>query len=479
MKSLRFLVWVYFWLLLFEGALRKWIFPSLNAELLLIRDPVVLLIYFQALRHGLSFRGGLIAMNTFLAVSTSITAILFGYATGYANILVTIYGFLANYFQIPLIFLIPQILDRDDVLRMGKYLLWLVIPMTLLTVLQFKSDPGSVWNKGAMTTHYSTVRPSGTFSFNNGLAYYFAFTSAFLFFGYLHARTYKLWLLWAATLFMLVAAGCSGSRTCVISIGLVLAVAVLCVVLRGRKVGSILVAAVLVGLAVMVVSSMSVVNTGTEQLEQRFVDAGATEGGAQGFAFRFLSTFLSAFVAIPLVPFFGYGLGTGTNGAAALLDFSGTGMSILWVENEWERWVVSAGRCWACCFVSFGCADVPCRQGGRARVSPRQHSFSTSFRGGRVDHPEWAMGRPGAAGFRDLRGRDHLRPPVMIRASTGTRSSGRGCAPARRARGRAVHRARSGVGSSWNLRRRNLSRSSSCSAIIRSTGRRARRAFAT
>jgi hypothetical protein len=339
MKSLRTLVWIYFWLLLFEGALRKWIFPSLNAPLLLVRDPVVLMIYVQAFRHGLSFGGGLNAFNFFLAISTAITATLFGYA----NILVTIYGFLANFYQIPLIFLIPQILNRDDLLRMGKWFLLLVVPMTLLTVLQFKSDPGSFWNKGTMTTHYLTVRPSGTFSYSNGLAYYYAFASAFLFFGYLNARTYKFWLLAAATVFILVAAGCSGSRTCIISIGLVLAVAILCVVLRGRGLGGIAVAGALVGIAAMALSSMSVVSAGTEQLEQRFTDAGAAEGGAQGFLARFGGTFFSAFEVIPEVPFFGFGLGSGTNGAGALYDFSKISDEFPWVENEWERLVSECG----------------------------------------------------------------------------------------------------------------------------------------
>jgi hypothetical protein len=339
MNSLRKLVWLYLLLLIFEGALRKWGIPALNAPLLLIRDPVVLAIYFQAYRHRLSFSGGLNAANLFLAVSTVLTATIFGYA----NFLVTIYGFLANYFQIPLIFLIPQILDRDDVLRMGKFFLWMAIPMALLTVLQFRSDPEGFWNKGAMATHYHTVRPSGTFSFSNGLAYFFAISSVFLFYGYLHARTYKLWLLVVVTGFTLVAAGCSGSRTCVVSIGLVIAVAILCVVIKGRGAGGILVAAALVGLVMVVVSSISVFNTGTEQLEQRFTDAGAVEGGAQGFVGRFLGTLFSGFEVIPIVPFFGFGLGSGTNGAAALFDFSTINVDFPWVENEWERLVAECG----------------------------------------------------------------------------------------------------------------------------------------
>ena len=55
------LIWLYFLLLLFEGALRKWFLPSLSQGLLIIRDPVVIWIYYiaynkdNALKTGLPF----------------------------------------------------------------------------------------------------------------------------------------------------------------------------------------------------------------------------------------------------------------------------------------------------------------------------------------------------------------------------------------------------------------------------------------
>src|SRR5262245_29565441 len=49
-ESIRRLIWLYFWLLLFEGSLRKWVLPQLTNPLLIIRDPIVLLIYLLAIR---------------------------------------------------------------------------------------------------------------------------------------------------------------------------------------------------------------------------------------------------------------------------------------------------------------------------------------------------------------------------------------------------------------------------------------------
>ena len=46
----RRLIWLYCILWLVEGALRKWVVPSLSYQLLLVRDPVALGIYFYAAR---------------------------------------------------------------------------------------------------------------------------------------------------------------------------------------------------------------------------------------------------------------------------------------------------------------------------------------------------------------------------------------------------------------------------------------------
>ena len=46
------LIWAYFFLLLFEGALRKWFLPGLSQGLLIIRDPIVIWIYYLCYAQG-------------------------------------------------------------------------------------------------------------------------------------------------------------------------------------------------------------------------------------------------------------------------------------------------------------------------------------------------------------------------------------------------------------------------------------------
>jgi hypothetical protein len=336
LKTLRNLVWLYLWLLLFEGALRKWILPSLDAPLLVIRDPVVLAIYFLAVRHRLSFRSPFFLPNLFLAVVTAITALLFGDG----NFIITIYGLRTDYLQVPLIFLIPQIIHREDVLAMGRFILLASIPIGGLVVLQFLAPADSLLNKGAMATHYGTVRPSGVFSFTSGLVDFFDLVAAFVLFGYVKAKTYKIWLLAFATFTVLLGAFCSGSRSCLVSIGLVGVVAVLCVMIRGRGGVGIMVAAVLIFVSFMVLSTLPVFQQGSGQLFQRFADAGAHEGDTAGFVDRFLSTFLGPLSDMGNVPDFGHGLGLGTNAAAAMLHGE---REFLGPESEWGRLIWECG----------------------------------------------------------------------------------------------------------------------------------------
>lgn len=336
MSNLRTLLWIYLWLLLFEGALRKWIIPTLDTPLLIIRDPLVIWIYIQALRNRLSFNNVFFMPNLFLAVATIITTTIFGEG----NVFVTIYGLRTDYLQIPLIFLIPQILDRDDVIAMGRFILYVSIPMAALVILQFRSPQDSWVNKGAFLTHYGTVRPSGTFSFIPGLVAFFSLTASFLFFGFLQVRTYKIWLIAPVTFCLLIAAGCSGSRSCLVAIGIVALVAILCVVIRGKGAVGILIAVALIALLIPVLSTFSVFQEGIEQLTERFTDTAAQGEDAQGMANRYVNSMMGPFDDLEDLPFFGHGLGIGTNAGAGMLrgkrEFIGP-------EDEWGRLFFECG----------------------------------------------------------------------------------------------------------------------------------------
>src|SRR5438105_1344391 len=97
------LIWLYFWLMMIEGALRKWILPGWSNPLLLVRDPVVILIYIFAGIAGVFPRNGFVNWIAGL----SVVSLLISEIGGQGNLLVTLFGFRTNFLHLPLIFLIP------------------------------------------------------------------------------------------------------------------------------------------------------------------------------------------------------------------------------------------------------------------------------------------------------------------------------------------------------------------------------------
>src|SRR3954463_14986510 len=57
-KRLKWALWAYFFLLIFEGVFRKWILPQFSDVLLVVRDPVVLVIFMLAIKARLFPRDG-------------------------------------------------------------------------------------------------------------------------------------------------------------------------------------------------------------------------------------------------------------------------------------------------------------------------------------------------------------------------------------------------------------------------------------
>ena len=71
MPLLKKLFWLYFLLLIFEGALRKWIVPQLSAPLLLVRDPVALWIIVWRLIAQTNCRKSGLLLRAFLPLACS------------------------------------------------------------------------------------------------------------------------------------------------------------------------------------------------------------------------------------------------------------------------------------------------------------------------------------------------------------------------------------------------------------------------
>ncbi len=346
--ALRRLIWLYFWLLILEGALRKWIAPFLSTPLLVVRDPVVILIYLQAIRcRRFPINGPMLGCFFLLVgfVLLALVQIITGVGGG---VFVAIYGLRTNFLHLPLIFVIPQVFSYEDVLKLGKWILILAIPMTALMVLQFESSAGS-WINAATRADVQQiefamgkVRPSGTFSFATGAAHFFVLATAFVVYALAQKRiVYQRWLVWGALVGVLIVQPVSGSRLLVLGCGLVVAATIVFGIMNLGRAQKILGVLVLVVVVFGALSFTSFFREATDVFMTRWNDASDAAGGVQqGIVWRFFGGFLEPFMLVPEAGLIGKGIGMGTNAASAMMTGA---LVFLLAEGEWARVVLEAG----------------------------------------------------------------------------------------------------------------------------------------
>lgn len=336
MKTLKKLIWLYFWLILVEGALRKWVVPGLDTALLLVRDPLVLLCYLLALRAGIFPRNAQLGVGLFLVFITGAAGLMAGAPSAVLG-----FGMRVSFLHLPLIYLVPRVFDRSDVLKMGRYLLYTAPFMAMLFVYQFASPQESWINKGAFGTHYDSVRPSGTFPFVTGTALYLAFVSAYIAYGFLQKGRLPMWLLLIATPSVLASLAVSGSRLAVTAVAIVGLCAVGAVVVRGRGFGGVAVAGGIVCLATILLGNMHFFKEGSDQLNQRFEDASPDQNSDTAFITSRVSGDTElALRLLGIVPALGHGTGLGTSVGSQLT----VGERVfLGAEGEWGRLIWECG----------------------------------------------------------------------------------------------------------------------------------------
>ena len=116
-KALRYtrrLIWTYLLLLIFEGALRKWIVPRFSDPLLVVRDPIVIAIYVCALRARVFPRNIFVTSLGIIAGLSWLISIvvLLPYLPHKIILFVTAYGFRSQLFASPAHFCDRQCVQR-------------------------------------------------------------------------------------------------------------------------------------------------------------------------------------------------------------------------------------------------------------------------------------------------------------------------------------------------------------------------------
>ena len=349
-RRLRQLLWLYFWLLIFEGALRKWVVPGLSNPLLLVRDPIALLalwwgwpllrqrrlqIWLQPLMLFGSL-GGLLAVTV-----------------GHGDLFTALYGARVFLLQMPLIFLFAAVFDRRDVIRFAWALLWLSIPMTVLLAIQSGLPDSHFLNVGpggfgtaAFQGALGRSRPPGTFTFISGVVSFYSLAAASLFMVLYGSKVRQRGRLFCmvAGIALVVALPVSISRSLLAAYLLVLVSLIVTLLISRVRVLPLVSGLFAVLIAFGLATTLPVFQDTSVAFLARWEGAGAASGsdreevGDVGIATnqlqnRVLPGFTQPFSDLDRIPLLGNGIGMGSNVGAQRL---GDGKGFLLGEGGWE-----------------------------------------------------------------------------------------------------------------------------------------------
>lgn len=352
---IKLLIWLYLILLIFEGSLRKWVFPEAADLLLIVRDPVVLLIYVLALVQQRFPVNGFIVTIAILAV----ISVFFSLATGQHNLVVMLYGLRINYVHLPLIWVMGAVMNVKDVRWIGSFLLLIAIPMTIVMVLQFQSPMDAVINRGVGGDEFGQIfgadgriRPPGFFSFITGPQLFLPLAAAF-FCHQAGGRRHLPWiLLVAAGMAIAIALPVSISRTAMLATALVGAVAAFTLLFSANRGGAILKTGLVAVVVLYGLSFLPVFSEGREVFLSRWETAAAGSGGDawENVSNRVFGGLFQPFYMMTRASFFGEGIGVGSNVGARLISGS---VGFLLAEDEWSKVILELGPLLGAAFLIF------------------------------------------------------------------------------------------------------------------------------
>lgn len=339
-NSIKIAIWVYFLLWIFEGALRKWVLPSLATPLLIVRDPIAIYIILRAFYLNVKFSNPYIVLSTiFTLLSLAITLTF-----GHGNLYVSIYGARIMMLHFPLIFIIGKVFTKEDVLQIGRALLALNILMTLIVYFQFSSPQTALINVGiggegsaGFSGAMGYSRPSGLFSFTTGLSVFFSAVSVFVFYFWLSKDYCSKILLYGSTIALVIALPLTISRGAVVAVVIVGLFAIIASATSSKMLVKIVITSLAFYILIIVLQNYTTIfNLGTEVFMDRVDTVNRVAGGGlkESILLRIFDEFTGPFVELFKQPMFAGNLGMGTNAGAQML----TGKIVFLVsEGEFGR----------------------------------------------------------------------------------------------------------------------------------------------
>jgi hypothetical protein len=331
-----------FLIVLFEGAVRKWIWGSATIPLLGLRDLIVVLAVFWGFRHryfdARAIGESILIVWTFLIFVWIVIQMLIGLQPPIVGAIGFRFWVLYLWFAL----LCAKTLNWQDIEYLFKIFALTLLFMVPLALVQFMSPPLSFINRQAggndqliFTVIKNIVRTTGTFSFTAGYTTYLAFVTPvvlWLMAGGLKDSVKPLLRLLIIGLFF-VGALISGSRGAIMTTLLFTGMWFLAL-LFANKLPKLSPAKILFGLAGFIVLFFllfPVLERSYEANTQRFENAAASEdlGG------RIIGMYMGSDETWEQFSFLGYGIGAGANASRGFMPATNNGF--LLGENEIER----------------------------------------------------------------------------------------------------------------------------------------------
>ena len=336
------LIWVYFLLLLFEGALRKWFLPGLSQGLLIIRDPIVIWIYYLCYAQGIFPLNNNYLQRCFQWVTI---AVVLSLLINQAHPATIAYGARTNLLHFPLIFIMARVLTWEDVINFGKAFLLLAAPMTWVVAQQFQGDAEDIINTAAggvgsqLETSGGKVRASGTFTFVSGIVFYYCFTIAYIIYGFLVKGSFPRWMIYLGTSSTLLAMVTAGSRAVIAECLQVLACIAFLAYYKPDQFGRITAVAFgITTLGLILYSQIDLFKEGMQFLSLRFEEAANVEGNPiEAYFARYIDIIVAPYYYSLWSSLWGNGLGSATRAGAALGGGYGG------AEISWSRPIMENG----------------------------------------------------------------------------------------------------------------------------------------
>jgi len=370
-RSIENLTLVIFWLLLFEGALRKWVAPQFSQYLFFIRDPFVLLLYWHAWRAG-AFRnsGPLLQAGIVFAFVAVLLAFAQSVTFGDVRLLAVVgYGWRQYFLYLPLPFALAATLTHDSLFRFARHAFIAVILTAPLVVLQSGSSPDSVINRGisedeslqfqSFAFTAGGIRPSGSFTSTVGVKELIPSTFALLLAVWLTPRARRKI---GMPLLVLAAAGTaaclavSGSRAAFLHVFIVVVFALL--LGFATRVGAIRARALVLPMVLVSLGAVLypiVFPDALGAMLNRVSEAYVAESrfsslGIFGRAFYEMVDFVNFLGTTPIL---GQGLGLGGNGRTFLASSDAIAIANIYAESDWSRHIVDLGAVIGVLFILY------------------------------------------------------------------------------------------------------------------------------